>query len=95
MALIKNDTIPTGNLEGGDHGATVSLILDESEPGKGPRLHRHPYDSASTPTRRSSPSGSSDAVGARSSPSFLKGERPGARRVLAIASVRLFRSGRE
>ena len=26
------------------YGATVSLILDDSEPGQGPRLHRHPYD---------------------------------------------------
>jgi mannose-6-phosphate isomerase-like protein (cupin superfamily) len=32
------------NIRGEEHGATVSLILDESEPGQGPRLHRHPYD---------------------------------------------------
>jgi quercetin dioxygenase-like cupin family protein len=32
------------NLRGADHGATVSLILDDSEPGQGPRLHCHPYD---------------------------------------------------
>lgn len=32
------------NLTGADHGATVSLIFDISEPGQGPRLHRHPYD---------------------------------------------------
>jgi mannose-6-phosphate isomerase-like protein (cupin superfamily) len=32
------------NLDGVDHGATVSLIFDHSEPGQGPRLHRHPYD---------------------------------------------------
>ena len=44
MPLIKSGTLPTGNLEGGEHGATVSLILDESDPGHGPRLHRHPYD---------------------------------------------------
>jgi quercetin dioxygenase-like cupin family protein len=44
MPLIKHGTLPTGNLEGQDHGATVSLILDEGEPGHGPRLHRHPYD---------------------------------------------------
>jgi mannose-6-phosphate isomerase-like protein (cupin superfamily) len=44
MPLITNDTLPTGNLEGEDHGATISLILDETEPGNGPRLHRHPYD---------------------------------------------------
>jgi quercetin dioxygenase-like cupin family protein len=44
MTLIKNGQLPTGNLAGQDHGASVSLILDESEPGHGPRLHRHPYD---------------------------------------------------
>jgi quercetin dioxygenase-like cupin family protein len=36
--------LETGNLKGADHGATISLILDNSEPGHGPRLHRHPYD---------------------------------------------------
>jgi quercetin dioxygenase-like cupin family protein len=36
--------VPTGNIKGIDYGATVSLILDHSQPGQGPRLHRHPYD---------------------------------------------------
>jgi quercetin dioxygenase-like cupin family protein len=44
MPLIKDGTLATGDLEGQEHGATVSLILDEGEPGHGPRLHRHPYD---------------------------------------------------
>ena len=44
MPVIKAGTLPTGNLRGKEHGASVSLILDESEPGGGPRLHRHPYD---------------------------------------------------
>jgi mannose-6-phosphate isomerase-like protein (cupin superfamily) len=44
MALIKAGTLPSGNLEGEEHGATVSVILDEGGPGHGPRLHRHPYD---------------------------------------------------
>jgi quercetin dioxygenase-like cupin family protein len=44
MPLIKAGTLPDGNLEGRDHGGTVSVILDEGEPGHGPRLHRHPYD---------------------------------------------------
>ena len=44
MPIIKSDTLATGNLEGEEHGATVSLILDDSEPGQGPRLHQHPYD---------------------------------------------------
>lgn len=44
MPVIKADGLPTGNLEGAGHGATVSVILDHSDPGGGPRLHRHPYD---------------------------------------------------
>jgi mannose-6-phosphate isomerase-like protein (cupin superfamily) len=44
MPVIRAGTLETGNLKGADHGATVSLILDHSEPGNGPRLHRHPYD---------------------------------------------------
>lgn len=44
MPLIKADALPTGNLKGSEHGATTSLIIDHSEPGQGPRLHRHPYD---------------------------------------------------
>jgi len=44
MPLINASSLPTGNLEGADHGATLSLILDHSEPGHGPRLHTHPYD---------------------------------------------------
>jgi mannose-6-phosphate isomerase-like protein (cupin superfamily) len=44
MAVINANTLITGNLEGAAHGATISLILDNSEPGQGPRLHRHPYD---------------------------------------------------
>jgi mannose-6-phosphate isomerase-like protein (cupin superfamily) len=44
MPLIPAGTLGTGNLKGADHGATISLILDHSEPGQGPRLHRHPYD---------------------------------------------------
>ena len=44
MPLIAGSSLPTGNLKGADHGATISLILDRSEPGQGPRLHEHPYD---------------------------------------------------
>jgi mannose-6-phosphate isomerase-like protein (cupin superfamily) len=44
MTLIKAGTLESGNLKGEEYGATVSLILDHSEPGHGPRLHRHPYD---------------------------------------------------
>lgn len=44
MPVINARTLETGNLKGADHGATISLILDNSERGHGPRLHRHPYD---------------------------------------------------
>jgi len=44
MPIINASTLETGTLKGEDSGATISLILDHSEPGQGPRLHRHPYD---------------------------------------------------
>jgi mannose-6-phosphate isomerase-like protein (cupin superfamily) len=44
MPVIKANTLQTTRVEGAAHGATISLILDYSEPGQGPRLHRHPYD---------------------------------------------------
>lgn len=44
MPVINASSLANGNLKGADYGATVSLILDHSEPGHGPKLHRHPYD---------------------------------------------------
>jgi mannose-6-phosphate isomerase-like protein (cupin superfamily) len=44
MPVIDTASLPGGNLRGEDHGATVSVILDHSQPGDGPRLHQHPYD---------------------------------------------------
>jgi quercetin dioxygenase-like cupin family protein len=44
MPIITAAELGTDNVKGEDHGATISLILDHSEPGHGPRLHRHPYD---------------------------------------------------
>lgn len=44
MPVINAKNTATGNIKGIDHGATISLIVDHSEPGQGPRLHRHPYD---------------------------------------------------
>ena len=44
MPVINAGTLEAGHLQGADHGATISVILDASEPGRGPRLHRHPYD---------------------------------------------------
>ena len=44
MPLIPAGALPGGNLVGADHDATICIILDDSDPGGGPRLHRHPYD---------------------------------------------------
>ena len=44
MPVIHASELPNGNLKGADHGASISVILDHSGPGQGPRLHRHPYD---------------------------------------------------
>jgi mannose-6-phosphate isomerase-like protein (cupin superfamily) len=44
MPVVTAGTLESGNLRGAEHGATISLILDRSDPGGGPRLHRHPYD---------------------------------------------------
>jgi len=44
MPVINASTLKAGNLKGAEHGATISLVLDHSEPGRGPQLHRHPYD---------------------------------------------------
>ena len=40
MPIIKN----ASSFKGEENGATISLILDHSDSGQGPRLHRHPYD---------------------------------------------------
>lgn len=44
MPIITAETRGNENVRGAEHGASISLILDQSEPGQGPRLHRHPYD---------------------------------------------------
>jgi mannose-6-phosphate isomerase-like protein (cupin superfamily) len=45
MKIISNGSLERGRFEGASDGpASISMILDESEPGGGPRLHRHPYD---------------------------------------------------
>ncbi len=44
MAVIKTNPEETQTIGGAEHGATISPILDCSDPGQGPRLHRHPYD---------------------------------------------------
>jgi mannose-6-phosphate isomerase-like protein (cupin superfamily) len=44
MPVISSVTIKDSQLVGADYGATISIILDRSLLGQGPRLHRHPYD---------------------------------------------------
>lgn len=44
MAVVKTNPSETQRIEGSGYDATISLILDCSEAGQGPRLHRHPYD---------------------------------------------------
>ncbi len=44
MPVIKPNELPSGNVRGVEHGASISLIIDHSDSGGGPRLHRHPYD---------------------------------------------------
>lgn len=46
MSVIKTKPLQTERVEGAECSATISLILDRSEPGQGPRLHPR------TPTRR-------------------------------------------
>jgi mannose-6-phosphate isomerase-like protein (cupin superfamily) len=45
MKILSAGSLNHGRFEGASDGpASISMILDESEPGVGPRLHRHPYD---------------------------------------------------
>jgi mannose-6-phosphate isomerase-like protein (cupin superfamily) len=44
MPVIHTSGVGTETIVGAEHEATISLILDRSEPSKGPRLHRHAYD---------------------------------------------------
>jgi mannose-6-phosphate isomerase-like protein (cupin superfamily) len=42
--VIRAGTLSDGTLRGEEHGASICVILDDSAPGEGPRLHRHAYD---------------------------------------------------
>ena len=44
MGIINAATLQADRLQGVEQGATISLILNQSGPGQGPMLHRHPYD---------------------------------------------------
>ena len=48
-AVIPADSIRIGDsrtlrFEGASYGANVSFFLVDTDPGRGPSLHRHPYD---------------------------------------------------
>jgi mannose-6-phosphate isomerase-like protein (cupin superfamily) len=44
MPIFKSGTPHARMFRGVDVGANISVIVDRSEPGHGPRLHRHTYD---------------------------------------------------
>jgi mannose-6-phosphate isomerase-like protein (cupin superfamily) len=44
MLIVNETELDGATLKGENSGATISLILDRSDPGRGPRLHRHTYD---------------------------------------------------
>jgi mannose-6-phosphate isomerase-like protein (cupin superfamily) len=45
MKILSVASLPHGRFEGaGDGPASISMILAQSDPGGGPRRHRHPYD---------------------------------------------------
>lgn len=48
MSTIKIEDLPfagsSTRFEGGSHGSSISFFLSRFAPGRGPRLHLHPYD---------------------------------------------------
>jgi quercetin dioxygenase-like cupin family protein len=48
MPLINKDALPLSNIArefvGKDHGAGITFVLVDAEPGRGPSLHKHPYE---------------------------------------------------
>jgi quercetin dioxygenase-like cupin family protein len=48
VRVIREDELPPSNIAreliGDDHAAGVSVILVDAPPGRGPSLHRHPYE---------------------------------------------------
>jgi quercetin dioxygenase-like cupin family protein len=44
---MSKTTLPTwrgdDDFQGGEHGSDVSVIVVDAEPGRGPKLHHHPY----------------------------------------------------
>ncbi|HEX2125464.1 MAG TPA: cupin domain-containing protein [Thermoleophilaceae bacterium] len=44
MQIVKQSQLPERELEGAEHGAGVSIILVDAQPGRGPALHKHAYE---------------------------------------------------
>lgn len=48
MTVITQDQLPWSSiaheLVGADHGLGITLLFVDAPPGRGPSLHRHPYD---------------------------------------------------
>ena len=48
MSVLKRDDLPWSSiaheLVGADHGLEITVLFVEAPAGRGPRLHRHPYD---------------------------------------------------
>jgi len=48
MQIIKQDQLPWSEiaheLVGAEHDLGITLLFVDAEPGRGPALHRHPYD---------------------------------------------------
>jgi mannose-6-phosphate isomerase-like protein (cupin superfamily) len=44
MQILRQDQLPSSELEGHTHGVGVSIILVDAPPGRGPALHKHAYE---------------------------------------------------
>jgi mannose-6-phosphate isomerase-like protein (cupin superfamily) len=48
VQLLEQEQLPLSNiareLVGADHAVGVCIIFVDTEPGRGPRLHKHPYE---------------------------------------------------
>ncbi|NUR77847.1 MAG: cupin domain-containing protein [Thermoleophilia bacterium] len=47
MQIVKRDQLPWSEiaheLVGAEHGLEITILFVEAPPGRGPKLHRHPY----------------------------------------------------
>jgi mannose-6-phosphate isomerase-like protein (cupin superfamily) len=44
MQILQQNELPGNELEGQEHGAGISVILVDAQPGDGPALHQHAYE---------------------------------------------------